>query len=204
MPGARIRSPKQSQSAAKRDWYPYYGGYRSAFVEDVLNEYAIAEDVVLDPWNGSGTTTSTAARLGLPSIGYDINPVLAVLAKARLVPAGAADTIQALCQEVLQGASLDSSSQAKSDSLGAWFRNPALGHLRAIARAVESATWDSAPSDREPEGSWAGGMPLLTAFFYTALFSSVRDFLVPFKASNPAWLRYPPTLLIGSVHRWKV
>lgn len=39
---------------------------------------------MLDPWNGSGTTTSVATKFGIRSTGVDINPALAVVAKARL------------------------------------------------------------------------------------------------------------------------
>ncbi|WP_410712175.1 DNA methyltransferase [Bradyrhizobium sp. BEA-2-5] len=42
--------------------------------------------VVLDPWNGSGTTTSVANGAGLTAVGIDINPAMAVVAKARLSP----------------------------------------------------------------------------------------------------------------------
>jgi DNA modification methylase len=41
-------------------------------------------DVVLDPFNGSGTTTSVANRLGRKWIGYDITDDYCQLAEERI------------------------------------------------------------------------------------------------------------------------
>lgn len=38
-------------------WHPYYAGYAEQFVADTLSILAEPGDLVLDPWNGSGTTT---------------------------------------------------------------------------------------------------------------------------------------------------
>ncbi|MCA1458616.1 hypothetical protein I6F35_36545 [Bradyrhizobium sp. BRP22] len=65
--------------------FPYYAGFSEAFVRDVLETLKVtADQVVLDPWNGSGTTTAVAKGAGLRAIGIDINPAMAVVANARL------------------------------------------------------------------------------------------------------------------------
>ena len=66
--------------AVKKDEeiYPYYAGFSRMFAEDAI-EWATdgdKEKVVLDPWNGSGTTTRTASQLGIGSVGFDLNPVM--------------------------------------------------------------------------------------------------------------------------------
>jgi DNA modification methylase len=50
-----MRTPKQKlkQKAA----YQYYAGFSSDFVCDILEKYASPGTRILDPWNGSGTTT---------------------------------------------------------------------------------------------------------------------------------------------------
>lgn len=40
--------------------------------------------VILDPWNGSGTTVAACASLGVSCHGYDINPVMVHLGRARV------------------------------------------------------------------------------------------------------------------------
>jgi len=69
-------------------WFPYYAGYSSEFVRKALSGLGVTPGcTVLDPWNGSGTTTSVADALGFRAIGFDINPVAALVAAARLTRA---------------------------------------------------------------------------------------------------------------------
>jgi hypothetical protein len=83
--GAPLSSPKQTTTERQSSLFPYYAGFSEAFVRDVLDTLQTSSDkVVLDPWNGSGTTTSIAGRSGLTSVGIDINPAMAVVAMARL------------------------------------------------------------------------------------------------------------------------
>ncbi|MEN0068403.1 MAG: DNA methyltransferase [Myxococcota bacterium] len=39
--------------------------------------------IVLDPWNGSGTTSLVASALGGKSIGVDLNPFASLIAAAK-------------------------------------------------------------------------------------------------------------------------
>lgn len=83
--GAALSSPKQTSAERQSSLFPYYAGFSEAFVRDALDALqATADQVVLDPWNGSGTTTTVAKQGGLTSIGIDINPALAIVARARL------------------------------------------------------------------------------------------------------------------------
>jgi DNA modification methylase len=62
------------------DWYRHVFAYSDQIIVDLANEFEIAEDdLILDPFNGTGTTTLAAKRLGIDAIGVDVNPV-AVLA----------------------------------------------------------------------------------------------------------------------------
>lgn len=77
-----MRTPKQlSKQKAK---YQYYAGFANEFVADILEKYATPGARVLDPWNGSGTTTSVCAVQGYQSVGIDINPATIPVAWSRL------------------------------------------------------------------------------------------------------------------------
>ena len=64
--------------------YRYYAGYSHSFVHDILSRWP-KHALVLDPWNGSGTTTSVAAESGLDCIGVELNPAMVVVARAALL-----------------------------------------------------------------------------------------------------------------------
>ncbi|QND75155.1 DNA methyltransferase [Tardiphaga robiniae] len=83
-----VPSPKRRTSVESfTKLFPYYAGFPESFVRAVLGSEAIKPgSLIYDPWNGSGTTTSVASEMGLPSIGIDINPVMVIVAKARLLP----------------------------------------------------------------------------------------------------------------------
>ncbi len=58
---------------------------------------ALGDDAaVLDPWNGGGTTTQAVYDCGRAAVGFDINPVMAVLAKARLLESDVKDSLRVL------------------------------------------------------------------------------------------------------------
>jgi 16S rRNA G966 N2-methylase RsmD len=55
-----------------------------ALLERVIESCTDPGDLVLDPYSGSGTTLSVAARLGRPAVGIDMNPEAHRVAKKRL------------------------------------------------------------------------------------------------------------------------
>lgn len=55
-----------------------------ALAERVIQLYAYADDVVLDPFVGSGTTCVAAAMHGRPWVGFDISPTYCALAERRV------------------------------------------------------------------------------------------------------------------------
>lgn len=60
--------------------------------ERVIRLYSYVGDVVLDPFNGSGSTCVAAARTGRHYVGYDISEEYCRLAEARLAQLAAANT----------------------------------------------------------------------------------------------------------------
>ncbi|WP_269930827.1 DNA methyltransferase [Aminobacter sp. HY435] len=78
----KLASPKHTAATRRDSVYPYYAGFSDEFVESVLKTIG-NEGAILDPWNGSGTTTAVCARLGIPSYGVDINPAMKPIAATR-------------------------------------------------------------------------------------------------------------------------
>jgi hypothetical protein len=77
-------TPKLARREKRGVVYPYYAGYSAEFVTRVVDQVADGRRInILDPWNGSGTTTFVASKLGHRATGLDLNPVLTVVARAR-------------------------------------------------------------------------------------------------------------------------
>ncbi len=162
----RSASPKQPQPAQHKDWYAYYAGYSERFVEDVLTNYAADAKSVLDPWNGSGTTTTVAARRQLRSAGVDINPALTVVARARLTPGSVAESLIPLGAEILDSAKSGPAStrEFEQDPLDDWLRPIAAAKVRAIEGAIIATLCDQKwPDPGVSMVRLADGVPCLPA-----------------------------------------
>ncbi len=66
-------------------FYPYKGKFHGQMIKAIINFMgAFDEDIVLDPFMGSGTTLIEAAVLGTRSIGVEINPALCIVSQIKL------------------------------------------------------------------------------------------------------------------------
>ena len=84
--GCAFRDPA---FAANRDapvhrWAPWIAGYSRDFVEDALKRHACGSNTVLDPFAGVGTTLVEADMAGHRTVGFEINPYAAFVAKTKL------------------------------------------------------------------------------------------------------------------------
>jgi hypothetical protein len=96
---------------ARANWYRYYAGYSTQFVRDVLDHLDLPKRAtVLDPWNGSGTTTATASEAGFGVTGYDANPALVIVALARQLDVGISKSLNALTADLLKHARQEGSA----------------------------------------------------------------------------------------------
>ena len=66
-------------------WYYYKEGFSPNLVEKAIDSCRLQKsDLIIDPFNGSGTTTLTASLLGYKSIGIEVNPFTAFLASSKV------------------------------------------------------------------------------------------------------------------------
>ena len=65
-------------------WHPYYAGYSEAFVVSAIKYLSLnSSSLLLDPWNGSGTTAFVASQFEIPTLGCEINPVMNMFSAAK-------------------------------------------------------------------------------------------------------------------------
>ncbi len=187
-----IQSPKRSLQA-QQGWdgfFPYYAGYPESFARALLKSANLPKEaVILDPWNGSGTTTFSASQLGLVSKGFDLNPVMIVIARARLLPPSEADSLESLARETVKGVRADQRILRPDDPLLWWFEPAAAALVRALERRIRGQLVGE--RTLTPDGVKLDHISGFAATFYVALFSVCRQMAAPFRSSNPTWLRKP-------------
>lgn len=130
-------SSKFPQRRSKNEFYRYYAGYPLEFAEWGLGRLGLRPNaVILDPWNGSGTTAAACARTGNSCQGYDINPVMVHLARARLASRGEvaeAEDLVVAVEEALRGA-----AKVNLRIVGLAFRDLPVGNEVSHSVAIAS------------------------------------------------------------------
>lgn len=194
-----MRSPKLHGRVSRSHFYHYYAGYSNEFVEDVLSSLNEADKaLVLDPWNGSGTTTTTAAAMGIESLGYDINPVAVALGRARLVLSDIAKSVEPMASEVCRiSEGLEVEADTTNDLLSTWFGQSTAATLRQMERAVNRLLVEEPPYGTNSVYDPSLPMSGLAAAFYVLLFRTVRTLVDRYVPSNPAWIKSPAGRRLG-------
>ena len=185
------RDPRSNESRAA--WYRYYAGYSPSFVARTIRLLCGSRPSrVLDPWNGAGTTSQVALEEGHIAFGFDINPVMIIVAKARLLTTGIRPSHISLAENILdRGRRLASRGFLNPEPLETWFEPVSAARIRGIERALQQLLVNE--RSYAPLRSHVGLEVVsdLAAFFYTVLFRTMRDFLSGFRSSNPTWIRIP-------------
>lgn len=186
----KIRSRK---SSGRSHWYPYYAGYSQNFVSDILLHLNLdSEAVVLDPWNGSGTTTAVCSMSGISSHGFDLNPSMVVVAKGRLLDSNTAGSLAPLLETILDKAKYDMPIESKDEPLLAWFSPSTALRLRSIERAIHEILIKSSENEKFYDRSFLNDhvnhISSLAAFYYVLLFRLVRENLNKLITTNPTWM----------------
>lgn len=178
-----LRTPKLDSQRNAR-WYRYYAGFSTQFVSDVCDLFNLDHgQCVLDPWMGSGTTLSVAARRGYCVNGLDLNPVMSVIAKGRLVAEDTRNSIEPLLKELTRH--WRASQANETDMLTNWFTVETAAWLRGLAHRIDSTLIVDHPDPVQK----VERMSSLAAIFYVALFEAVTFSLKGYSSRNPTWIK---------------
>lgn len=170
--------------------YPYYAGYSQTFAETLLGALDLNSGAaILDPWNGSGTTTASAVKLGFAASGLDINPVMVTVGRARLLPESEAKSLLPLAYEIQAGAIRERSYAPLTDPLHDWFKSETADEIRSLERTIHRFLVQS-PLEEETKPLFTG-FSSLASCFYMALFLVVRSAATGRKSTNPTWTKVP-------------
>lgn len=163
----RVLTPKKPlvDSSGAADIFPYYAGFSFDWARHLLDEQAFGENsVVLDPWNGSGTTTVAAQSLGYLSIGVDLNPVAEVVANVR------SRRPSKDIEQRFPGRPI-SVKVTSADPLTAWFRLSTVRRIRGWLAAFDEADVE------------------LREIGIVSAFLAVQRLTYSFQGSNPTWVK---------------
>lgn len=191
-----IRSPKQKRVPGSRaNWFPYYAGFSVGFVEDIISYLDLGDGAtLLDPWLGAGTTSEVATANGYRIRGYDLNPAMLVVARARTIPTCAAEQIPALTKNISRCFERGSKNNSKAwcpedDPLEQWLQPASAAAFRILEQSVESSILEREGPSRTPLWRRAGQASPVLSLFYVGLFRSLRHFISEFQSSNPTWVK---------------
>jgi hypothetical protein len=187
-----FRNPKRDKESRRGrfGWYQYYAGFSPNFVQDALafSSAKAGAAQILDPWNGSGTTTQVSARNGFDSIGFDLNPVMVIVAKARTLQPNVQPSMTSILEEILVRAR-EIDQDFEDDPLVNWLSVETSTWVRRIEVALQTILIDPKKYARLATLPSLENVSSLAAFFYVALFRSLREILKPFRSSNPTWIK---------------
>jgi DNA modification methylase len=165
-------------------WSHYYAGYSEAFAKNAILRTILpnSQAIILDPWNGSGTTTVAASKLGFRSVGIDVNPVMQFVAKSRLIHAGDIDLVRSAI-DVMEHDSTGARCGANESTTHEipWFNDESSIWVKTVARQILNV----------PNILGGDRMDIVASFLLLALATSLRRHLSPFYSSNPNWIKVP-------------
>ena len=188
----RVANSKRIGVGTKRSterMFPYYAGFSTKFVKSCLSSLQLSpEATILDPWNGSGTTTLVVAKsTRISGIGLDLNPVMVVAAKAQLLTSDVNASLQPLARKITD---VMSSCHVVDDPLCSWFEPRTAAVFRGLTKSISATLVPSAAQDLWNPAS-VTRLSGLASFYYLALFRTARKCLQAFVPSNPTWIRIP-------------
>jgi DNA modification methylase len=83
---AGVSNASDTVNLARHRWYYYKEGFSPELVKSAIQEVGLSKrDLILDPFNGSGTVTLTAATEGYNSIGFEVNPFTCFISKTKVI-----------------------------------------------------------------------------------------------------------------------
>ncbi|NJO55107.1 MAG: site-specific DNA-methyltransferase [Rhodospirillales bacterium] len=166
-------------------WYPYYAGFTEDFARGILGLLGEGRPLcVMDPWNGSGTTTRVAHSLGHSALGFDINPVASLVASAKLANADDARYLIGLARRL---GSVVPIKPRPEDALLAWLPPGVVAQFRGIEAALLSEM--GTDSQGRTACLFNAELPSLASFLLVALVRVAREVAAIGRSTNPTWIR---------------
>ncbi len=184
-------NPKQwaDRTEGTRSFYEYYAGFSRLFVRNAMEQIGVGSAAtILDPWNGAGTTTEAGVAAGLSVRGYDINPAMVLVAKARLLTNTVLGSVEPICSDILLKAK-KTIKIIDREPLETWLSPSTAVAVRAIETSIQRLLVDSKKYCPIANFPTLAGVSSLAAFYYTALFKTLRQLLAPLRGSNPTWFK---------------
>ena len=192
---AGISNPKQYISASKsreQRIFPYYAGYSEEFAQSVLDELSLPKgSLILDPWNGSGTTSIACYKKGLKSIGIDLNPVMILVSKASFVSKLDIPSLLPLAHSLLNNVYIFPSYEGNIDVLEKWFSPESARFLRITEGQINKMFVSETSYLDLTNPKNLKNISSIAAFFYVILFRVARKLIAEFIGSNPTWIKSP-------------
>lgn len=140
-----ITNALDSLDRARHRWYHYKEGFSPILVEKAIELSELQNgDVILDPFNGSGTTTLTASGKGYSSIGIEVNPFTSFLALAKTKSANVSEfdrwseTVVSAAKKGRKSRLIGYSTFSKTEKLHKWLFNDDV--LRSFEGGWETAS----------------------------------------------------------------
>lgn len=170
-------------------WYPYYAGYSPRFAERVIRDTSLSRNsLVADPWNGSGTTTWAANSLGINSWGGDLNPVMKVVAKAKLLNADNCAAIVTLIEKIAKSSRGKKKGLITSDPLLNWLLPEVVQNFRSLESQIQKHVVPVAIREHCPLSIASASE--ISSFLYLCLFLLARRHVADRATSNPTWIKH--------------
>lgn len=162
-------------------WNCHYASFSEKFVDGILDEKGDA-GIILDPWNGYGTTTISASLHGIQSYGIDINPVAIVIANARQCTSDEESIFEYL-QRIVQ---IDEQTELlKDDMLTDFFDVESSVKIRSIVKRIYDVFNMTDKAYEEFDDKKTECAVLMCSLFETIK----RIYRGHVKNSNPTWTK---------------
>jgi hypothetical protein len=122
----------------------------------------------------------------MPSIGFDLNPVMVIIVKARLLPASAADSVEPLGSKIVEQAKKIFIAANPTDPLTIWFGKTTAGVFRSLEISIRNHLMG--PFTHSEGHVNLDRLSSLGATNFVALFSVCREMAAKFRSTSHAIL----------------
>lgn len=143
---------RQTTRYSSHGLHEYKGKFNPQMAKAMLNVFHVSPNqLVLDPFCGSGTSLVESEQLGIRALGMDINPMAVYLANAKLASLSVPATqILTGAQNALRRAKLSKAPLLADDERGeylrAWFSSEYLSQIERLRLAIEKEVCQTSSS----------------------------------------------------------